>query len=62
MIPFKPTIEPKVEGAFLTEHPIEIVKSGKSAPIPLIVGITTEDGALRGAGNIKEYNVYRGSL
>ncbi|CAG9768327.1 unnamed protein product [Ceutorhynchus assimilis] len=49
MIPFKPTIEPEVEGAFLTEHPIDIVKAGKSAQIPLIVGITTEDGALRGA-------------
>lgn len=50
MIPFKPTIEPNVEDAFLTEHPITIVKSGRSAPVPLIVGITTHDGALRGAG------------
>ncbi|XP_066251364.1 venom carboxylesterase-6-like [Euwallacea similis] len=49
MIPFKPTIEPNLEGAFLAEHPVEIIKSGRSAEIPLIVGITSEDGALRAA-------------
>ncbi|XP_050306615.1 venom carboxylesterase-6 [Anthonomus grandis grandis] len=50
MIPFKPRIEPKGAGAFLTDHPINIIKSGKSAPVPLILGITSEDGALRAAG------------
>ncbi|KAF7269615.1 hypothetical protein GWI33_017341 [Rhynchophorus ferrugineus] len=50
MIPFKPTVEPDVEGAFLTQHPIDVVREGKSAPVPLIIGITSEDGALRGAG------------
>ncbi|KAL1491255.1 hypothetical protein ABEB36_011876 [Hypothenemus hampei] len=50
MIPFKPTVEPDIEGAFLTQHPIDIIRSGIIAKVPLIVGITTEDGALRGAG------------
>ncbi|XP_030754509.1 venom carboxylesterase-6-like [Sitophilus oryzae] len=53
MIPFKPTVEPDVEGAFLTEHPVEAVKKGKSAPVPMIVGITKNDGALRAAGLIR---------
>lgn len=51
MIPFKPVIEPRVEGAFLTEHPADIIKSGKSAQIPWVTGINTEDGALRAAGD-----------
>lgn len=50
MIPFKPTIESEVEGAFLTKSPTEIVKSGQSADVPLMVGITSQDGALRAAG------------
>ncbi|KAJ8950496.1 hypothetical protein NQ318_015240, partial [Aromia moschata] len=47
MIPFKPVIEPKVEGAFLTEHPAEAFRSGRAADVPLIVGLNTEDGALK---------------
>nr|AYN64423.1 carboxylesterase [Dendroctonus armandi] len=50
MIPFKPTIESEVEGAFLTKSPTEIVQSGQSADVPLMVGITSQDGALRAAG------------
>lgn len=49
MIPFKPTIESNHEGAFLIEHPAETIKSGK-VNIPLLVGLTTDDGALRAAG------------
>lgn len=50
MIPFKPVIEAKVEGAFLTEHPADIIKAGKAAAVPWVTGINTEDGALRAAG------------
>ncbi|CAH0557951.1 unnamed protein product [Brassicogethes aeneus] len=50
MIPFKPTVEHKHDGAFLSEHPIETMKKGQQAKVPIIVGLNTEDGALRGAG------------
>ncbi|KAF2901295.1 hypothetical protein ILUMI_04893, partial [Ignelater luminosus] len=49
MIPFKPVIEPNVEGAFLTEHPTDIIKSGKASDVPWITGLNTEDGVLRAA-------------
>ncbi|KAG5884998.1 hypothetical protein JTB14_025344 [Gonioctena quinquepunctata] len=50
MIPFKPSIEPKHEGAFLTDHPLNLIKDGKSMDIPIIVGLNTEDGSLKVAG------------
>ncbi|KAF2902650.1 hypothetical protein ILUMI_03535 [Ignelater luminosus] len=50
VIRFKPVIEPDIDGAFLTEDPIDIIRSSKSAEIPFITGITTEDGALKSAG------------
>lgn len=52
MIPFKPVIEPKVEGAFMAEHPIETIQSGRSADVPIIIGLNTEDGGLKAAGTI----------
>ncbi|KAF2899651.1 hypothetical protein ILUMI_06511 [Ignelater luminosus] len=45
LIPFKPVIEPNIKGAFLTEHPIDIIKSGKAANIPFLLGLNSEDGA-----------------
>ncbi|KAF2892969.1 hypothetical protein ILUMI_13203 [Ignelater luminosus] len=48
-IPFKPVVEPDIEGAFITKHPVDIIKSGKVANVPLIFGITTEDGAFKSA-------------
>nr|ASM90852.1 putative juvenile hormone esterase 1 [Colaphellus bowringi] len=50
MIPFKPSVEPKVEGAFLTDHPLNLIKSGQSMDVPVIAGLTTEDGGLKAAG------------
>ncbi|KAF5307862.1 hypothetical protein FQR65_LT06594 [Abscondita terminalis] len=49
MIPFKPVIEPDLDGAFLIEHPSETIKSGRAAQVPWMTGITTEDGVLRAA-------------
>lgn len=46
MVPFKPVIEPDLEGAFLTEDPINIIKSGKAADVPILTGLTSEDGGL----------------
>lgn len=49
-INFKPVIEPNIEGAFITEDPVDTIISGKSAHVPLMIGVTTEEGALRSAG------------
>lgn len=53
MIPFRPVIEPESDNAFLTEEPIDIIKSGKSAQVPWVTGINTDDGAIRSAGILK---------
>nr|CAI5841374.1 unnamed protein product [Callosobruchus analis] len=50
MIPFKPVIEPKLDGAFLTEHPAKLVTTHKYENIPIMVGLNTEDGGLKVAG------------
>ncbi|KAF2892970.1 hypothetical protein ILUMI_13204 [Ignelater luminosus] len=45
--PFKPVIEPDLEGAFIRKHPIDIIKSGETSNVTLVFGITTEDGAFK---------------
>lgn len=50
MIPFKPVIEPKHVGAFLTEDPLISVRQGRLADIPWMMGITSEEGSLKVAG------------
>lgn len=47
MIPFKPCVEPKHSGAFISAHPLDIIKSGKVPRKPWMTGWNTEDGALR---------------
>lgn len=52
MVPFPPVVEIDLPGAFITKHPRdEINPHGKS--IPWIVGITTDEGALKSAGRFK---------
>lgn len=50
MIPFKPTIEPIHENAFLSEHPADTIRSGKGLNAPWMTGLNKDDGALRSAG------------
>ncbi|CAH1119496.1 unnamed protein product [Phaedon cochleariae] len=50
LLPFRPIVEPDSNGAFLTEHPLEIIKSGKLLDVPSVVGLTTEEGAIKSAG------------
>jgi len=57
LIPFKPVLEPNIEGAFLTEEPIDIIKSGKAANVPFMTGLTTEDGAIRSAAVFNDSNL-----
>ncbi|XP_017785446.1 PREDICTED: venom carboxylesterase-6-like [Nicrophorus vespilloides] len=47
MIPFKPVIEPEHKGALITKHPIELIKSGDVANVSWMVGLNSDDGALR---------------
>lgn len=49
-MPFRPVVEPDIEGAFIAEHPVDIIKAGKSAKVPFITGLNTDDGAIRSAG------------
>uniref|UniRef100_V5G2A7 Carboxylic ester hydrolase n=1 Tax=Anoplophora glabripennis TaxID=217634 RepID=V5G2A7_ANOGL len=44
--PFSPVIETPSEDAFLTEHPLEILKSGRNHQIPMIIGYNTAEGML----------------
>ncbi|KAF5285157.1 hypothetical protein FQR65_LT13354 [Abscondita terminalis] len=48
-IPFKPVVEIPNDGAFMPQNPVDIIKQGKMANVPLIVGITTDDGAIKSA-------------
>ncbi|KAF2902141.1 hypothetical protein ILUMI_04049 [Ignelater luminosus] len=45
MMPFKPVIEPNIEGAFLSEHPMDTVKNGRAGNVTFMTGITTDEGA-----------------
>ncbi|EDW79284.1 uncharacterized protein Dwil_GK25474 [Drosophila willistoni] len=47
--PFGPVVEPDIDGAFLTESPTEIIKSGKYAHVPWMVSYVTEDGGYNAA-------------
>nr|CAA61468.1 carboxylesterase [Drosophila pseudoobscura] len=48
--PFGPVVEsPDAPEAFITQHPIDIIKSGKFAKVPWAVTYTTEDGGYNAA-------------
>ncbi|KAG5891748.1 hypothetical protein JTB14_012482 [Gonioctena quinquepunctata] len=48
VLPFGPVIEYPHEGAFLSEDPEEIIKSGRSHQIPIIMGYNSMEGILFG--------------
>lgn len=48
--PFKAVVEPNIEGAFLTDLPTEIIKSGNFSQVPFMGGVVTADGAIESAG------------
>ncbi|XP_031345675.1 venom carboxylesterase-6-like isoform X2 [Photinus pyralis] len=48
-IPHRPVIEPKNPGAFISDHPIDIIKSGEFSQVPYMLGLTANDGALKSA-------------
>ncbi|XP_034122852.1 esterase-5C [Drosophila guanche] len=48
--PFGPVVEPAdAPEAFITQHPIDIIKSGKFAQVPWAVSYNTEDGCYNAA-------------
>jgi len=45
-----PVIEPDLPGAFLTQEPVDIIRSGNIPDVPVIYGANREDGAFVIAG------------
>ncbi|XP_049836566.1 venom carboxylesterase-6-like [Schistocerca gregaria] len=43
---FAPVVEPDVEGAIVTEHPIKVLKEGRFNKVPVITGVTSGEGLL----------------
>jgi carboxylesterase type B len=44
--PHGPVIEHKSPDAFLTEHPLNIIRSGQYNHVPIMIGYTTREGIL----------------
>lgn len=49
MIPFPPVVEPDLPGAFITEHPRDVI-TPHGLDIPWITGITMDEGVMKSAG------------
>jgi carboxylesterase type B len=48
---FTPTIETVDDDeAFLTEDPLEVLKSGKINKVPIIAGVNSDEGLITSAG------------
>lgn len=44
-IPFGPVVEPKIEGAFLSEHPYNSLKNGHVHDVPWMVGVVEQEAS-----------------
>lgn len=51
---FKPVVELVLREAFLSQDPLDIITSGKAADVPLLTGLTTDEGDMRTASSSKE--------
>lgn len=47
MVVFSPVVEPDLPGAFITEHPRDIMDS-HGLSIPLMTGLTSNEGVVKG--------------
>uniref|UniRef100_A0A1Y1LVW2 Carboxylic ester hydrolase n=2 Tax=Photinus pyralis TaxID=7054 RepID=A0A1Y1LVW2_PHOPY len=56
---FAPIVEPNIKGAFLPDHPLNILKEAKHAPVPWIAGVNSEEGILRVALIYKKENLVK---
>lgn len=52
MVPYGPVIEPVGQDAFISEKPINIIKKGIAADVPMIISFTADEG-LVGVTGIK---------
>lgn len=57
MVPFPPVIEPDLPGAFITKHPREIIAENTNE-LPLMTGITYDEGALKSAREIEFFSEF----
>lgn len=48
--PFGPVVETPHEGAFLTEHPVDVMLSGNFTKVPAMMGFATREGMLSEIG------------
>lgn len=46
---YRPVIEQRIPGAFLTQDPMTIMKSGNYYPVPWMTGVVQNEGAVRAA-------------
>lgn len=49
---YRPVIEPKGDGAFMTEHPASIWARGSFKQVPWMTGIVPNEGNVRAAGEL----------
>lgn len=55
MIPFPPVVEPNLPGAFITKHPRED-HDDSSLKIPLMTGVTFDEGAMKSARKLTTFD------
>ena len=48
MVPFPPVVEPNLPGAFITNHPKDVINSHGNS-LPWMTGLTSEEGAMKSA-------------
>lgn len=53
MAPFTPVVEPDLPGAFLIEHPRDVITES-SAKIPFMTGVTYDEGLLKTPGKTEQ--------
>lgn len=50
LVTWVPTVEPDIEGAFITEHPLQIILSDKIQDLPNISGAVKNEGLILTSG------------
>lgn len=50
---FTPVVEPKLPGAFITEHPRDVMPTN-AAKIPFLTGLNYDEGLIKSAGRIND--------
>lgn len=51
---YRPVIEPKIDGAFMTEHPAVTWSRGNFKNVPFMMGIVPNEGTVRAAGKFNK--------